>query len=857
VLTPLRNLDITGPSLKWNCADGFQRRCYPLSAAWVRDYPEQVMIAQVSYGSCPMCEIPKGAPMGHSTCRVLDNPRDQHVYSELLDETNIYVLHTLHVHPTRNQFWQFPLCNVYRLWQPDELHQLLLGLVKDLLHWLLKFLKTRNVKDQFDNRFSAVPRYPGLQRFSTSFDSMNSSSWQGKEIRGMIRTLSVNCTPILDCSKDDGKTAAETASDEMVMGAVRALCEFSLLVSQQNHSDLSLTALDDELKRFYKKKGAFRNQKMLKSAKAKVDEQLATESHQLREQMIHTIRAAMEVQVYRAEKVTTSKRRQFQVRLNRAQQAATKWSEADRQRAIERLEREIHQMTPVKRKLFDKLFQHHEQQLLQEVGTKATGPRSIFAKKLAQIKTAAEEEVYGAVNLTADKRVEFQVRLSDAETEANTWILADIDRIVSQLEREIYCITSNEQMRFKQELSIHLIEFEAWWQAIGVLELRKTIEQCVIHFGHPKMHLVSHISESIWLMGSGDNFTTNISERLHISNVKEAYRSTNKVNYTRQMLKHNDRSTALDYKEETLSYLALQGWYDIESAKVLNLLSAANKPRNTRRAHLLRLQHCQEEPFFRPVSPQVHHLRETHVRGVCRSIKLTSLRDSSEDFGIPNFGQLFRSQIEEDWGHEVSGLVVGYDQNVLLDSIFIQLQNGLSYYCQPFHCPTSVERLGLDCKVEYTDANQGVMPESHNIWVQYTDSDLDITIQGRDASFPVLYFSWTPPNQILQFQKRLPPGKTISTFSKRCKKSQQWILRPQVQEYAVVIPTKYKDPHDWADCVDWFIRVVKQTEKMHIVPVGAIVGPAHLVRENAASDRIDSVWLVNHHVDLDTYWTVY
>jgi len=90
----------------------------------------------------------------------------------------------------------------------------------------------------------------------------------------------------------------------------------------------------------------------------------------------------MEVQVYGAEKVTTSKRRQFQVSLNRARHASTKWSEADRQRAIKQLEREIHQMTTVKRKLFDKLFQHHERQLLQEVGTKAIGPRSIFAKNL-------------------------------------------------------------------------------------------------------------------------------------------------------------------------------------------------------------------------------------------------------------------------------------------------------------------------------------------------------------------------------------------------------------------------------------------------------------------------------------------
>jgi len=55
VLSTLRNLGITGPGLKWNSADGFQRGCYPLLAAWVGDYPEQVIIVQVSYGSCRMC----------------------------------------------------------------------------------------------------------------------------------------------------------------------------------------------------------------------------------------------------------------------------------------------------------------------------------------------------------------------------------------------------------------------------------------------------------------------------------------------------------------------------------------------------------------------------------------------------------------------------------------------------------------------------------------------------------------------------------------------------------------------------------------------------------------------------------
>ena len=151
MLSQLRHLDITGPGLKWDCADGFRRQCYPLLAAWVGDYLEQVMIDQVSDIPCPMCEIPDGVPIGHSTVRPLDNLRDQHIYSELLEDNHIDAPHTVGVHQICNQSWQSPLCHVYRLWQPDELHQLLLGLVKDLLHWLQKYLEAKNVKDQFDN----------------------------------------------------------------------------------------------------------------------------------------------------------------------------------------------------------------------------------------------------------------------------------------------------------------------------------------------------------------------------------------------------------------------------------------------------------------------------------------------------------------------------------------------------------------------------------------------------------------------------------------------------------------------------------------------------------------------------------
>ena len=67
------------------------------------------------------------------------------------------------------------------------------------------------------------------------------------------------------------------------------------------------------------------------------------------------------------------------------------------------------------------------------------------------------------VNKTALKRVQFQIRLSDAEIEDTTWSIADTDRVVNLLEREMYAIISTDQMRFTKELCIRLFEMQPWW----------------------------------------------------------------------------------------------------------------------------------------------------------------------------------------------------------------------------------------------------------------------------------------------------------------------------------------------------------------------------------------------------------
>jgi len=121
---------------------------------------------------------------------------------------------------------------------------------------------------------------------------------------------------------------------------------------------------------------------MSKSVKAKLDDLLPRESHLLRKQKNHKIRAAIEAPLYGAEMVSTTKRRQFQVRLNGARQAATTWSDAVRQKAMEGLEREIDQVTPPKRKLFDKLFQNMNDNYYTKLELRQPVPETYSPKNL-------------------------------------------------------------------------------------------------------------------------------------------------------------------------------------------------------------------------------------------------------------------------------------------------------------------------------------------------------------------------------------------------------------------------------------------------------------------------------------------
>jgi len=76
---------------------------------------------------------------------------------------------------------------------------------------------------------------------------------------------------------------------------------------------------------------------------------------------------------------------------------------------------------------------------------------------------------------------------------------------------------------------------EGWFRARIKAEKGK-LEPAICNFQFPKMHIVGHVSNSIRRIGGHANFATDISELLHIDNVKESYRASNGVQYKEQML---------------------------------------------------------------------------------------------------------------------------------------------------------------------------------------------------------------------------------------------------------------------------------------------------------------------------------
>lgn len=138
ILRPLTKAGKHGIEL--TSADGAVRRCHPILAAFVGDYPEQLLATLIKTGNCPTC------PVDRKKCGERDSalgPRNPApiltalatikegatVFTKACGEANI--------RPIQAPFWQtLPFLNIYQTIVPDILHQLQQGVLKHVISWL-------------------------------------------------------------------------------------------------------------------------------------------------------------------------------------------------------------------------------------------------------------------------------------------------------------------------------------------------------------------------------------------------------------------------------------------------------------------------------------------------------------------------------------------------------------------------------------------------------------------------------------------------------------------------------------------------------------------------------------------------
>ena len=123
-------------------SDGVWRCCHPIVAVFIGDYPEQALVTCTYYRQCPKCTVATGELGEYETF-----PR--HVQSKVIDtylladDENIHAFHLAccqaGLKPVFQPFWaSLPLVDIFISITPDILHQLLQGMMKHLIKWLIK-----------------------------------------------------------------------------------------------------------------------------------------------------------------------------------------------------------------------------------------------------------------------------------------------------------------------------------------------------------------------------------------------------------------------------------------------------------------------------------------------------------------------------------------------------------------------------------------------------------------------------------------------------------------------------------------------------------------------------------------------
>jgi hypothetical protein len=246
------------------CADGNFRRCKPVLAAWLADFPECSDLHHLERHVCVWCKCPKNE-LGHYVPSDKQHPRRDHNLYRTLSDANTRAadaeLSWRDVHRGFNVFHHIP-CIVSDLPKPDLLHTMQIGMLDHLHKCIFHFMETHEQLYKYNAIGLSVPAYPDLTPKNKSYEEI--SQWNGKEMKELSRYLLGVVTQSLR-----GGSPAQRHIFNRTIECTRGLLEFYMYTRYKSHDDATLSYMEDAFHRFHTFQHVFLLGRAGKKAKAK------------------------------------------------------------------------------------------------------------------------------------------------------------------------------------------------------------------------------------------------------------------------------------------------------------------------------------------------------------------------------------------------------------------------------------------------------------------------------------------------------------------------------------------------------------------------------------------------------------
>ncbi|KAF8595004.1 hypothetical protein BDV93DRAFT_407138, partial [Ceratobasidium sp. AG-I] len=168
------------------CADGRYRRCYPIVAGVIGDWPEHCMMACVEEGACPKCEqLGPGRGDYPRRARARHDRDTLEALARYFKNQDLGELEELGLKPWWPWWANLPYVDFAASIMPDVLHQIHQGMVKThIVKWVRILLGKRFV----DQCYIAMPQAEGMRHFGKGISKLK-GQWTGRKSREVAKQL--------------------------------------------------------------------------------------------------------------------------------------------------------------------------------------------------------------------------------------------------------------------------------------------------------------------------------------------------------------------------------------------------------------------------------------------------------------------------------------------------------------------------------------------------------------------------------------------------------------------------------------------------------------------------------------------